>query len=73
MQILVLPKGLLLNQDYYGAMKAKSKYYGWERTLSYDADVTMVIGARGIGKTFGLRMQCIRDLIRDGSRFCEVV
>ena len=51
----------------------KPKYYDWERTLSYDADVTMVIGARGIGKTFGLRMQCIRDFIRDGSRFCEIV
>ena len=51
----------------------KPRYYGWERTFSYDADVTMVIGARGIGKTFGLRMQCIRDFIRDGSRFCEIV
>lgn len=51
----------------------KPKYYDWERTLSYDADVTMVIGARGIGKTFGLRMQCMRDFIRDGSRFCEIV
>ena len=54
-------------------MSGKLKYYDWERTLSYDADVTMVIGARGIGKTFGLRMQCIRDFIRDGSRFCEIV
>lgn len=54
-------------------MSGKPKYYDWDRTLSYDADVTMVIGARGIGKTFGLRMQCIRDFIRDGSRFCEIV
>lgn len=49
-----------------------SKFYDWERTLSYDADVTMVIGARGIGKTFGLRRQCILDFLRDGSRFCEI-
>lgn len=47
-------------------------FYDWQKTLSYDADVTMVIGARGIGKTFGLRMQCIRDFLRDGSRFVEV-
>lgn len=47
-------------------------FYDWEKTLSYDADVTMVVGARGIGKTFGLRKQCIKDFIRDGSRFCEV-
>lgn len=49
-----------------------SDFYDWQRTLSYDADVTMVIGARGIGKTFGLRMQCIRDFMRDGSRFVEI-
>lgn len=48
------------------------RFYDWERTLSYDADVTMVIGARGIGKTFGLRLQCVRDFLRNGSRFCEV-
>ena len=32
-------------------------YYDWHKTLSYNADVTMVIGARGIGKTYGLRKQ----------------
>lgn len=47
-------------------------YYDWHKTLSYDADVTMVIGARGVGKTFGIRTQCIRDWIKDGSRFVEV-
>lgn len=48
-------------------------YYDWEKTLSYDADVTMVIGARGYGKTYGLRRQFLRDYIRSGYRFCEVV
>ena len=48
-------------------------YYNWHKTLSYDADVTMVIGARGVGKTFGIRTQCIRDWIKDHSRFVEVV
>jgi hypothetical protein len=33
----------------------------------------MVIGPRGIGKTFGLRYQCIKDFLKDGSRFVEVV
>lgn len=47
-------------------------YYDWNKTLSYDADVTMVIGARGIGKTYGLRLQFIRDFIKDGSRFVEL-
>lgn len=48
-------------------------YYDWEKTFSYDADVTMVVGARGYGKTFGLRRQFIKDWKRDGSRFVEVV
>lgn len=48
-------------------------FYDWHKTLTYDADVTMVIGPRGVGKTFGLRMQCIRDFLKDGSRFVEVV
>ena len=50
-----------------------SDYYDWNKTLSYDADVTMVVGARGIGKTYGLRLQFIRDWIKDGSRFVELV
>lgn len=50
-----------------------SEFYDWQRTLSYDADVTMVIGNRGVGKTYGLRKQCVRDFIKDGSRFVEVV
>ena len=48
------------------------KYYNWNDTLSYDADVTMVVGARGIGKTYGLRLQFIRDYLKDGSRFVEL-
>lgn len=53
-------------------MDIKSEYYDWNKTLSYDADVTMVVGARGIGKTYGLRLQFIRDYIKDGSRFVEL-
>lgn len=54
-------------------MSSKTKqYYDWEKTISYDADVTMVVSKRGIGKTFGLRIQCIKDFLRDGSRFCEI-
>lgn len=49
-----------------------SEYYDWNKTLSYDADVTMVVGARGIGKTYGLRLQFVRDYLKDGSRFVEL-
>lgn len=47
-------------------------FYNWKKTRTYDADVTMVIGARGIGKTFGLREIFINDFIKKGYRFAEV-
>jgi hypothetical protein len=50
-----------------------SDFYDWHKTLSYNADVTMVVGARGIGKTYGLRKQCIIDHIKKGYRWVEVV
>lgn len=49
-----------------------SKFYDWDKTLSYDADVTMVVGARGLGKTYGLRKRFVQDYLKDGSRFVEV-
>ena len=30
-------------------------YCDWNEALNYDADVTMVVGAHGIGKTYGLQ------------------
>lgn len=50
-----------------------AEYYDWHKTLSYNADVTMVVGARGIGKTYGLRKQCIFDFLKHGWRFVEIV
>lgn len=50
-----------------------TQFYDWEKTLSYDADITIVIGSRGIGKTFGIRKQSVKDFLRDGSRFVECV
>lgn len=48
------------------------EYYDWAKTFSYDADVTCVVGARGVGKTFGLRLQFVRDWLKNGSRFVEI-
>lgn len=50
----------------------KNKYYPWNKTLSYDADITMVVTSRGFGKTYGLRKQFINDYLRKGWRFVEV-
>ena len=54
-------------------MTDKSQFYDWNKTLAYDADVTMVVGMRGIGKTYGIRLQCIRDYLKHGWRFVELV
>lgn len=35
--------------------------------------MTMVVGARGIGKTYGLRKQCVLDFLKHGWRFVEIV
>lgn len=53
--------------------KEEPRFYDWNKALSYDADVTMVIGARGVGKTYGLRCQCVRDFLKDRSTFVEIV
>lgn len=50
-----------------------SDFYDWRKTLSYNADVTMVVGMRGIGKTYGLRIQNIKEHINSGYNFVEVV
>ena len=47
-------------------------YYDWDKTRTYDADITMVVGARGIGKTFGLRLCFLRDYLKRGICFCEI-
>ena len=50
-----------------------TSFYDWNDTLAYDADVTMVVGSRGIGKTYGIRLQAIRDHIKNGYNFVELV
>lgn len=55
-----------------GAETLSSKFYDWQKTLSYNADVTMVITARGEGKTYGLRKQCVKDFLKNGYKFVEI-
>ncbi len=47
-------------------------YYDWNKTLSYDAEVTMIVGERGIGKTYGMRLQHVNDYIQRGHRFMQL-
>lgn len=48
-------------------------FYNWSKALSFDAPVTMICTARGKGKTYGLRKQCVRDFLKHGHRFVAVV
>lgn len=47
-------------------------HYNWAKTLSYAADVTMVIGAPNKGKTYGIRAYALDRYLRHGRRFVEV-
>lgn len=48
-------------------------FYDWPKTMSYGADVTMVVAPRGRGKTFGLRRQLLSRAVKTGGpRFAEV-
>lgn len=48
-------------------------YYDWDRTLSYNAPVTLVVGERGKGKTYGIRKKAISICIATGKTYVEVV
>ena len=52
------------------------RYYDWQKTFSYQTgtqgEVCLVAGAKDIGKTFGLRLQCVRDYLKSGRKFTEI-
>lgn len=54
----------------------KQRFYDWADTFSRQTgnqgEICLVVGAKGIGKTFGLRKQCVNDYLKKGWRFCEV-
>ncbi len=52
------------------------QYYDWAATFSRQTgtqgEFCEVIGAKNIGKTFGLRKACVERYIKRGERFCEI-
>jgi len=52
------------------------RFYDWQKTFSYQTgevgEVCLVAGAKDIGKTFGLRLQCVKDNVKSGYRFAEI-
>lgn len=49
-----------------------TKHYTWQEDFTYDADITMVLGQRNDGKTFGLREQLLRDFRDNQERFSDI-
>lgn len=47
-------------------------YYDWNKTISFDAPLTMVVTVRNEGKTYGLRKQFYKDWTSRGHRFAHI-
>lgn len=52
------------------------KFYNWQETMSRqtgtNGELCFVLGAKGIGKTFGLRLKCIERYLKARELFCEI-
>lgn len=51
-------------------------FYNWDKTFSYqtgtNGEICEVLGAKDIGKTFGLRLKCIERFIKHKRKFVEI-
>ena len=58
------------------AIKWDRRFYYWpdvfSRQTGTQGEFCIIAGGKGIGKTFGLRLQCVEDYITKGYRFCEI-
>lgn len=50
-----------------------SMYYNWRKIDGYNAPINVVIGQRGVGKTFGKVKDAMRWYVDNGGRFVYVV
>jgi len=49
--------------------KQKLPYLDWGPILSYQRYITMLIGGRGIGKSYGCKKVIIKDFLKNGNQF----
>jgi len=49
--------------------KESLPYYSFDTVMSYNAVFNFVVGARGLGKTYGIKKFAIRDALRNGNQF----
>lgn len=54
----------------------KDKYYYWPdifaRQTGTNGEIAIITGGKGIGKTFGIRLQCVYDFLKRGELFVEL-
>ena len=57
-------------------IKWSRKHYYWPDTFSRqtgtNGEICIIAGAKNIGKTFGLRLQCVEDYLTRKTTFCEI-
>ncbi|MBO7731334.1 MAG: phage DNA encapsidation protein [Methanobrevibacter sp.] len=44
-------------------------YFDLQQVLSYNALINIIVGERGVGKTYSCKKFCIRDFIKNGNQF----
>jgi hypothetical protein len=52
--------------------KPKFSYYNWDKISSFNGTYNFMVGARGVGKTYGWKFKAIRNAIRKGEQFMYV-
>ena len=50
----------------------KSIYYNYDKVFSYNALLNIIIGGRGIGKTYGLKTRLIKRFLKTGRKFAYI-
>lgn len=48
------------------------RYYNLQKTLTYNAEIYMIVGASGKGKTYTVRGYCLRQAINKGEMLVEI-
>ena len=50
----------------------KSIYYSPERIISYNALLNLIIGERGVGKTYGFKTYAVKRFLNKGKQFAYI-
>lgn len=53
-------------------MEAIYLYYNYSKILSYNAFINILIGERGVGKTYGASKMVINNFIKKGKQFAYI-